>query len=1287
MAKIFGIRIHSFTAAARKFHSRRFLALLLFVICSVVPLPCVATSEQMVPPVTDTLVEPRQVFLAVIGPGAKSPISTIGFAYFRGAYLAVMENEALLKERQIACVFLDDSSTPATSAAFATALCNSPFCLGIIGSVDSGCTIKIDETVRASQRPLPVLSPISSATSIGIDNEWIYRVNLTDRQMLEQLMRYLIGTDLVQGRPLRVSCVHVDNYFGEHAARDLKDACGNLPFGSNEFFDGVHFSGTPDCDRLLSQLDAVAPDAIGLFCPALPAGEFARAIRKRWPKVTIFATSALSTPAFLRHAGTDAAEGIVVVTSYSSVSNSGAIGLDWKERFRKAYKTEPDNFAAQGYDGMKVVFDALRRCRPASQGGADLATQRRELLAQLARTDTRGVLGPLYFGPDRIVRMEPSILIWSAGALVSPGNYTPTKTRHTWLQSPQAHSLFIFLFLIAIFGALPLFKIPTLTRWGSAIAILMSGAGANISPFTERIGFPVDGLLLVGMCSTALITLAGAGLVAPRLVVQLHGIEPFTMLAKLALRRSWFRQRLLQPYVSQLRAELDDARRADNGEIYTATPARITGGMSLMEIPDTPFLAQSLVEERFYGRASAVSGDAADPVTLIADALAGSERQRERAFAIEAPGGQGKSALLRAIVEEIARRHTADPRAPVPVLLAAPITQSAKPENAFMGLELPADFMEILLDSGALLLAIDGATELGVTPDWIRRFLRSDVTRNCSLIATFRTDDKLRLACFAAGSWVHCIPLRLTDSTLPAFIGCYQPAGSTPHTTGTISENLREACRGEDETYLQILVRLALLVPASTVSTVPDLYREALRHLLFKGNPSEPIDELLEESAEICLKTYWTNGERLLAYADAPAEMKLTLSRLLSAGVVTPFYGSVQTMGAEPLFVKFFHDSIQTFLTARGLLARDEPDVVERAAGDEMFLERVPGRPGIYRAELFDMYLALNQRNSKFARRLLVGLIRWAREYDGELTKNRLLEVLSPPTRSALDAQCAPEIGAGATLRAAAAIIAQGEISPPPSISPGLSETKLSDVIRELGELYKVVAPVAWASIKARPPSQSPTAPMKNTILFLAANPDGVTKLALDHECRAIREKIRASDYPKALELRSEWAVRPDDLLQYLNEYRPQVVHFSGHGSAGEELVLHDEVDRPVTVSTPALRALFSTLKDNIRVVLLNACYSRTQAEAIVEIVDCAVGMKRAIGDKAAIAFAASFYRALGFGRSVQEAFEQGRAAILLQGIREEDTPELLFKLGVDPRTIYLAGPDQGRDEQNDGER
>jgi hypothetical protein len=134
-------------------------------------------------------------------------------------------------------------------------------------------------------------------------------------------------------------------------------------------------------------------------------------------------------------------------------------------------------------------------------------------------------------------------------------------------------------------------------------------------------------------------------------------------------------------------------------------------------------------------------------------------------------------------------------------------------------------------------------------------------------------------------------------------------------------------------------------------------------------------------------------------------------------------------------------------------------------------------------------------------------------------------------------------------------------------------------------------------------------------------------------------------------------------------------VHFSGHGSSTEEIILLDKQGNPKPVSKEALVSLFRTLKDNIRVVILNACFSRPQAEAITGEIDCAIGMSRAIGDEAAITFAASFYRAIGFGRSVKEAFEQGRTSLLMEGISEEQTPDLLTGQGVKAASIVLVNP------------
>jgi RNA polymerase sigma factor (sigma-70 family) len=196
------------------------------------------------------------------------------------------------------------------------------------------------------------------------------------------------------------------------------------------------------------------------------------------------------------------------------------------------------------------------------------------------------------------------------------------------------------------------------------------------------------------------------------------------------------------------------------------------------------------------------------------------------------------------------------------------------------------------------------------------------------------------------------------------------------------------------------------------------------------------------------------------------------------------------------------------------------------------------------------------------------------------------------------------------------------------------------------------------------------------TISFFAANPASSSRLALDAEVRDIERKIQLSSCRIPIRLRTHWAVQPDDLLQALNQDRPTVVHFSGHGTGDEGIVMHGIDGDAASVGAPALARLFRTMKDDIRVVVLNACYSEAQARPIAKIIDCVVGMKSSIGDVAARAFSAAFYGALGHGKSVSNAFDQGCAAIHLLNLRDEDTPELLVRDGVMATNIYLGGHD-----------
>jgi hypothetical protein len=199
----------------------------------------------------------------------------------------------------------------------------------------------------------------------------------------------------------------------------------------------------------------------------------------------------------------------------------------------------------------------------------------------------------------------------------------------------------------------------------------------------------------------------------------------------------------------------------------------------------------------------------------------------------------------------------------------------------------------------------------------------------------------------------------------------------------------------------------------------------------------------------------------------------------------------------------------------------------------------------------------------------------------------------------------------------------------------------------------------------------------KVNVLFFAADPLSVDgsriRLQLDKEAREVEEEVVAALNRDNVDIKWYWATRLKDVRRGLLEKKPNIVHFSGHGGSQGLVFDGEDGTGPHHVDAAALEEFFSAYSDQIRVVVLNACHSRPQAEAIAQAIGCAIGTPTGISDAAAITFSAAFYSSIAYGQSVYAAFTQACATLRMKGFAKEEDPQLVVRPGLDASTIVLV--------------
>jgi hypothetical protein len=181
-------------------------------------------------------------------------------------------------------------------------------------------------------------------------------------------------------------------------------------------------------------------------------------------------------------------------------------------------------------------------------------------------------------------------------------------------------------------------------------------------------------------------------------------------------------------------------------------------------------------------------------------------------------------------------------------------------------------------------------------------------------------------------------------------------------------------------------------------------------------------------------------------------------------------------------------------------------------------------------------------------------------------------------------------------------------------------------------------------------------------VALLVTNPDSRSSLQTGIEARYIDEGIKIGRGSRNVELKIVLAPVISTIFDMLNTYKPDVIHFSGHGG-GRTLLLDNEragQDGGTVLDFDLIARVFKATTIDPKLLVLVACDTVDGAEQFLETFPAVIAMSDSIDDEAACEFSKQFYQSLSAGQTIEHSIEQAKIVLKSKGYADSDLPTLL---------------------------
>lgn len=238
----------------------------------------------------------------------------------------------------------------------------------------------------ANERRVPIMGTSTTANGITDIGPYVFRTSLPEADVIPVTLK------AAQARGVKTIALMYanDDAFSKSGFDVMKAAAerAGLTIVAVEAF------GSKDTDfsAQLTKVRALKPDAVGISALVEPvSGVLLQARQLGFGRETLFIGGNGSNSPKLGEIAGAAADGLIVGSPWF-VGKADEANARFVAAFQAKNGRLPDQFAAQAYDAMYIMADALNRAGEADSG---------KLRDALAATRSSGVMGPFSFTPGR----------------------------------------------------------------------------------------------------------------------------------------------------------------------------------------------------------------------------------------------------------------------------------------------------------------------------------------------------------------------------------------------------------------------------------------------------------------------------------------------------------------------------------------------------------------------------------------------------------------------------------------------------------------------------------------------------------------------------------------------------------------------------------------------------------------------------------------------------------------------------------------------------------------------